>query len=113
MGKPENQIEQYLVEKAKLYNFLCYKFMSGQNGVPDRILVGNGYTLFVEIKKPNGILDALQVVTLRKLRKVKAEAFWVDTKDQIDYLFSIITNMRPHESLSITTLMEEYKKRNE
>lgn len=52
MGKPENLIESYLRKQAGTLGFLCYKFTSpGNNGVPDRVLIGHGYTFFVETKK--------------------------------------------------------------
>ena len=55
MGKPEGIIESYLSKTAKEHGFLSMKFTSPNlNGVPDRIIIGNGYTVFVEVKKPDG-----------------------------------------------------------
>lgn len=52
MGKPEGTIETYMRKQAEQRGFLFYKFTSPANdGVPDRILIGNGYTCFVELKK--------------------------------------------------------------
>ena len=51
MGKPEGTIENYLIKKATENNCLCYKFVSpGKRGVPDRIVIGKGKTIFVELK---------------------------------------------------------------
>ncbi len=49
----EKDVEQRLVDKVKELGGKCYKFVSpGNAGVPDRIVVCNGYTVFVELKKP-------------------------------------------------------------
>ena len=52
----ESKIESYLRKQSKQYGFICYKWVSpGTNGVPDRILVGHGLTLFVETKAPDKV----------------------------------------------------------
>ena len=49
MGKAEGYVEDYLIKQAKAHNHLCFKFISpGIDGVPDRILIGNGKTIFIE-----------------------------------------------------------------
>ena len=39
MGKPESTVEKYLKKEANKLGFLCFKFTSGNNGVPDRIII--------------------------------------------------------------------------
>lgn len=52
MGKPEGEIETFMRKKAESLGFKFYKFRSPANdGVPDRVIIGHGYTFFVELKK--------------------------------------------------------------
>ena len=49
----ETEVETYLRKTANANNFLCYKFKSpGNNGVPDRVLIGHDMVFFVETKAP-------------------------------------------------------------
>lgn len=101
MGKPEGIIENYLNKAAKDHGFLSMKFTSPNlNGVPDRIIIGNGYTVFVEVKKPDGKLDRLQVEVIKKLKSYGAYVTVVYTKEDVDTLLqtlSSITNLRPEQ----------------
>ena len=49
--RPESALESYFQEQAEKHGFLQYKFLSGVTGVPDRIIIGNGVTAFVESQK--------------------------------------------------------------
>lgn len=101
MGKPEGIIENYLTKSAKEHGFLSMKFTSPNlNGVPDRIIIGNGYTVFVEVKKPDGRLDRLQVEVIKKLKNHGAYVTVVYTKEDVDKLLqtlSSVTNLRPDQ----------------
>ena len=62
MGKPEGLIEDYLGKIAHEHGFLYYKFTSpAHSGVPDRILIGHGKTVFVELKRPGGGASRLPI----------------------------------------------------
>jgi hypothetical protein len=84
MGKPEGTIESYLIKQAKANDFLCEKFISGKNGVPDRILIGHKKTVFVEVKAPGEKPRELQVAMIKKMRKYGAIVYVVDTKEGVD-----------------------------
>lgn len=84
MGKAENFVEGYLVDKAESLGFLCYKFMSGHNGVPDRILIGNGKVFFIETKSRNGKLSEMQKVVHRKFLRRGIKVFVPNTREQVD-----------------------------
>ena len=74
MGKPEGNIEDYLIKQAEKHDFLCYKFVSpGKRGVPDRIVIGRGHTVFVELKSPTGVLSKQQVFVIGEMRKRGAD----------------------------------------
>lgn len=88
MGKPEGIIEGYLERKAKANGFLCYKFISyGTRGVPDRVLIGNGKTIFVECKAPEGRLRKQQEIRIREMRKHGALVEILYTRQQVDQFF--------------------------
>lgn len=87
MGRTENSIEQYLVTQAEKENFLCPKFTSpGTDGVPDRILIGNGCILFVETKAPGESPRPLQEAVIRLFKQHGADVRVIDTKGQVDQL---------------------------
>lgn len=91
MGKPEGTIEDYLVTQAEKNGFMCPKFVSpGLNGVPDRILIGYGHTLFIEVKRPNGKPRKLQEKVIERLRNHGAKVFVIDTKQDVDELLTTL-----------------------
>lgn len=88
---PEGVIESHLVSRCEKLGILCYKFVSpGNKGVPDRILIANGQTIFVETKKPGGVPRELQEYVIKKMRKSGATVYVADTKEDID---EILENM--------------------
>lgn len=89
----ESQIENYLIKRCKEENIFCAKFVSpGLNGVPDRILVMPSYTLFVELKRPQGVTRALQDAIIRKMRKSGAIIYRCDTKKKVDEILEKLKN---------------------
>ena len=88
MGKPEGIVENYLTKKAAEHDFLCYKFTSpGNRGVPDRIVVGRGHTVFIELKSATGKLSKLQEITIAKMRDRGADVRVFNSKQEIDDFF--------------------------
>lgn len=111
MGKPEGIIENYLIKSSKKHGFLCMKFTSPNlNGVPDRIVIGNGYTIFVEVKKPDGRLDKLQIEIIKQMQKAGAYVVVVYTKDDIDKLLNIISNIKSLTSIDFHNLYNSQPK---
>ena len=95
MGKAEGYIENYLVEQAEKIGFLCPKFVSpGNSGVPDRILIGNGYTVFVETKSEVGKLRPLQEYRIKELRKRGATVYVVNTRKQVLELLKMLSQQK-------------------
>lgn len=83
MGKPEGIIEDYLGRIARTHGFLYYKFTSpAHSGVPDRILIGHGKTIFIELKRPGSQPRKLQERVFNKMRQHGAIVYVVDTKEQ-------------------------------
>ncbi len=66
----EATIERKACEYAKRTGFLVYKFTSpNHRGVPDRMFLFDGRTLFIEFKRPGGKTTALQDREIRILRE--------------------------------------------
>lgn len=90
MGKPESTVEKYLKKEANKLGFLCFKFTSGDNGVPDRIIIGNGQVVFTEVKAPGEKPRPDQVMMLKKINQRGVPAVYVDTRDEVDNLLKQI-----------------------
>lgn len=104
----ENTIENYLVDKCHQNNYLCYKFVSpSQNGVPDRIVIGNGFTIFIELKRPSkNSLDPLQAVICQKMRDSGAIVLMVNNKEKVDILIKLMKNKSKKLNNKIKTIKE-------
>lgn len=88
--KLEAKLENYFINTAKLNDFVQFKFISGVTGVPDRILIGNGKTVFVELKAKNGILSNRQKFIINMLRKHGAVVFIPYNENDIDNIFEFM-----------------------
>ena len=85
MTKPEAAVENHLISQCKKLKFMCLKFTSpGTTGVPDRVVIANGHTVFIEIKRPGGKLRRLQEVMVAEMRSHGAVVHVADTKDLVD-----------------------------
>lgn len=85
MGKPEGKVEDYLIKRCKDNNILCYKFTSpGRRGVPDRICIGRGTVLFLELKALNGTPSKWQERTVERIRNHGCYADFAYSKEQVD-----------------------------
>lgn len=91
MGAPEGAIEKYLYDQAKKHDILCYKFTAPSTaGVPDRVLIGNNKTVFVELKRPGAKPRKLQIAIHTKMRDHGAIVFVADTKPLVDEIIDFI-----------------------
>lgn len=91
--KPEQSIERHLYRKVKEAGGLCIK-LTGQNGIPDRLVILNGRLLFIELKAPGGRLSPIQVVTQRRLLRLGQEVLTLWTHEQVDSLWNYINIKR-------------------
>jgi len=93
MTMRESQIEKYLVDRVKAIDGLCWKFVSpGVSGVPDRIILIEGKTYFVEVKAESGKLDKIQYHRCRQIRDCGISVDIVKSKEQVDALIERILN---------------------
>lgn len=84
----EKQIENYLKRKFEDIGAIVLKFTSpGQAGVPDRIIIlPNGSTIFVEVKKKGGKVAPLQKYWNQKINNQGADAHFVWSYEGVDNL---------------------------
>ena len=82
----ESQIEKHLFYEIRKLKGLAYKFTSsGHAGVPDRvILLPNGTTIFVELKREDGRLSSLQIETIRFFQENNIEVYVLYSKEEVD-----------------------------
>ena len=76
----EKEIEQHLKKEIENIGGLCLKFTSSTSGVPDRIIICNSQTIFVELKAPNKKPRPLQVRMASKMKKAGALVEVIDSK---------------------------------
>lgn len=75
----EKSVEKKLVEGVKKLGGRAYKFVSpGNSGVPDRIVVFEGRTYFVELKTDKGRLSPIQKIQIKRLEsmRVNVRVLW-------------------------------------
>ena len=95
-GKPkvsEKTIERGVSDAAKDMGILNFKFVSPNNrGVPDRIFLYRGISLFIEFKREGKVnLDPLQEV---QRRSITSAGFIVLVCDSIQEGITILTNFK-------------------
>jgi hypothetical protein len=88
----ESKIEKAVCDYAKSLGFLHYKFLSTQNGVPDRLFISpNGFIFFIEFKAPGEEPRLLQQVVINKMRRKGAEVYIIDDIDKGKDLINVKT----------------------
>jgi hypothetical protein len=82
----EKQIETYFVKRVKEIGGKAYKFTSPSNrGVSDRIAaMPNGQAWFVELKRPDGKLTALQTLFAHDMRTMGQRYACLYSKEDVD-----------------------------
>jgi hypothetical protein len=101
-ARRENHIENYLLSRCRANGFLCLKFVSpGRGGVPDRIVIAPNSTVFVEVKRPGGVLQKRQRITHTKMRRHGAEIHVVDDGNSVDRLVAhLLVNRTGQQGLA-------------
>jgi len=75
----ERTIENYLRDKCKAMGFMCIKLNpSGLVGIPDRMVIGNGRVVFVELKRPGGKPRPSQLAVHARMRECGADVRVID-----------------------------------
>lgn len=85
----EKPVENYLLNACRTQSLLCFKFISpARGGVPDRVVISPGRTVFVEVKRPGEGPDPRQKRMHAKIRRHGGEVFIVDDKKSVDALIA-------------------------
>jgi hypothetical protein len=73
----EAHLEKKLVAFCREHGLLTYKFASpSHRGVPDRIIMGRGKVMFLELKRPGNKPTALQEREQRRITDCGICAWW-------------------------------------
>ena len=88
----EGKIENYLRDQVIKRKGKAYKLeSSGNNGMPDRlVLLPGGLIFFIEVKAPTEKLRKLQEVQINRINSLGQKALMLDTKRKIDQFFKEI-----------------------
>ena len=87
----EKDVEKKLVREVEKRGGLCLKFTSTSlRGVPDRIVIYDGLTCFVELKRPGEEPRPLQKKIIKQLQENGALVFVIsdlaELKDFMDWM---------------------------
>lgn len=75
----ESAIERRVVDLCRTLGLLTYKFSSpAHRGVPDRIIIGSGRIMFLELKRRGERPTRLQLRELTLLLSEGMTALWTD-----------------------------------
>ena len=92
--RPEAKNEEYFEKAAKKAGFWQTKFTSGITGVPDRIIVGNNITAFVELKAIDGILSERQKLVIKAIQRRGGIVFVPYSKQDVDDIIVYLKNQK-------------------
>lgn len=83
----ESKIEKYLVKQVEAIGGKAYKMLpTFDAGIPDRLVLHKGRTVFVELKAPGEKPAKLQVNFLAELEKMEHETRVIDSLEGVDKL---------------------------
>lgn len=101
MGKAENYVERYLFKRVKAAGGMCLKFTSSINGVPDRCVILDGRTVFVETKAPGKDPRRLQLIRHQEMRAAGGDVRVIDTRSEVDALVDELTAPATQRSVDV------------
>lgn len=95
---PEGKVDDHLTKRCKALKYTCLKFTApGTTGVPDRIVIGNGQTVFLELKKPGDSLRRMQRIVVAEMRGNGAVVRVANTKELVDDVLAEVIAGRTHK----------------
>ena len=90
----EAELERKVVAWAKANGVLTYKFSSpSQRGVPDRIFIGKGGVLFLELKAPGKEPTALQLREIKRINESSSHNVCAAWTGDFDVAVRMIRNV--------------------
>lgn len=94
-SKIEQSFKRYCVKK----DVLCLKMIAaGDNGYPDRLIIGKGFMFFIEFKRPSCYPSPLQIYIHETLRNLGQTVFCFNSSGKAEetldnYLIGIIPHL--------------------
>lgn len=83
----ESKLESQIVTLCSKLGLLTYKFSSpSQRGVPDRVIMGHGRILFLELKNADCKPTGLQEREIERIRDAGISAGWADNYKDADLM---------------------------
>lgn len=102
---PEVKIERAFVTFAKCHGCEAYKFVSPERkGVPDRLVVGPGFSFFIEFKAPGEVPSKQQEREIKRLRDLGQNVYVCDREGQAEAI--LLLKLRPPPAQSNHELWE-------
>lgn len=85
MGKPESIVENYFIAQCARYGIFQTKIVSpGRRGMPDRVAIANGVTVWVEMKAKDGHPSEQQKLRIKEINDHGGIAVYAYTKDAVN-----------------------------
>lgn len=89
----ETTVEQYLVSEVKRIGGKALKMVpTYQAGIPDRLVLYKGQSIFVELKAPGKSRSAVQVIFTQELADYGFEAQLIDSKTGVDSFIEMLNS---------------------
>jgi hypothetical protein len=81
----ESVVEKHLVSRIASLGGMTRKLKwVGKRGAPDRLVILHGHVYFIELKRPKGTPDPLQVLELARINNHGGTAITLDSVEAID-----------------------------
>ncbi len=85
----ESKIEKEVCEYARTLGWTVYKFVSpGLRGVPDRMFLRDGVSIFIEFKASGKKPSKIQFKRIKELNEIGFYACWIDSVEDGIRLFN-------------------------
>ena len=107
----ESEIEKYLVKKCNANDIFIMKVVpTVMNGLPDRLLLYKGFSIFVELKEPGAKPRKAQWNIIKTLNNY-SNALYLDSTELIDKLIALLISgkYKSHNTLH-KLLLENFEK---
>lgn len=80
----EKDIQREIITYLEKDDWYVIKLMqTNKNGIPDLVCLKQGQTIFIEVKRPNGILSDLQKYRLHQLSDIGYHCFVITSLNQL------------------------------
>jgi hypothetical protein len=94
----EKTIQRDVVAYLEIDGWYVIKLIqTTKNGIPDLLCLKNGITMFIEVKRPNGVLSDLQKYRLHQLSDMNFHCFVISNLNQLTHAITDISTKLPEK----------------